>query len=100
MPPPPEFAPPVETDATPDEVMSCPSDPVMVVVLRVSRNFQVTEATYKKVVDTGCPALLILLAELAMALLRLASSELCDGERLLLAAAAEDSGAAEDCAPD
>jgi hypothetical protein len=39
VPPPPEFAPPVETEATPDEVMICPSEPVMVVVLRVSRNF-------------------------------------------------------------
>jgi len=40
VPPDPEFAPPVETDATPDEVMSCPSDPVMVVVLRVSKTFK------------------------------------------------------------
>jgi hypothetical protein len=54
--------------------------------------------TYKKVVDTGCPALLRLLAELAIALLRLASSELWDGERLILDPA-DDPGAAEDCAP-
>jgi hypothetical protein len=41
--------------------------------------------TYKKVVDTGCPALLILLTELAMALLLLASTaELCPGATLLL----------------
>lgn len=41
--------------------------------------------THKKVVDTGCPALLRLLAELAIAALLLASTaELCPGATLLL----------------
>jgi hypothetical protein len=47
------------------------------------------------VVETGCPALLKLLAELAIALLLAAAAELSAGERLLLAPA-DDPGAADD----
>jgi hypothetical protein len=57
-----------------------------VVVLARQQVFKhMRKDTHKKVVDTGCPALLILLAELAMALLLLASTaELCPGATLLL----------------
>jgi hypothetical protein len=49
VPPDPEFAPPVETEATPDEVMSCPSDPVMVVVLkRQSKLFSTVDELTRK----------------------------------------------------
>lgn len=53
--PPPLLAPPVVTDPTPDEVTTVPSALVTVV--------------YTKLVETGRPALLRLLAELAIALL-------------------------------
>lgn len=65
---------------------------------------EMSKKTHKKVVDTGCPALLILLAELAIALLLASAAELSAGETLLLAAppppAADEPAAAEVCALD
>jgi hypothetical protein len=58
------------------------------------------KVTHKKVVDTGCPALLILLAELAIAPLLLASTaELCPGATLLLPTPTPPPPPADDDAP-